>query len=88
MTTINVHIQSLADVQSQKPVIDDLDVARSRAAAAFDFAILESGTVSGATSVMLVLRDAGGQALYTECSAQQFETLASAVRGALARFGK
>ena len=88
MSTINVHIQSLADVNARKPAIADLDVTRSKRAETFDFAILESGTMSGATSVMLVLSDETGAALIAECSAAQFEALAGAVRGAVARFGK
>ena len=88
MSAINVHIQSLADVNARKPIIEDMDVARSKRAATCDLAILESGTVSGATSVMLVLSDESGASFYHECSAEQFQTLAGAVRGAVARFGK
>lgn len=88
MSTINVYIQSLEDVAQRKPTIPDLDQARAQPAHATDLAILEAGCVSGNTSVILVLRDAEGKALYYECSAQQFETMAGAVRGAVARFGK
>lgn len=49
--------------------------------------ILEGGMVSGKTSVMLIGKNAEGEYAALEISADLFETLAGAVRGARARFG-
>jgi hypothetical protein len=88
MMLTNVHIQSLADVAAGKPLIENLDATLAQPTHTADFGILEGGCQSGATSVMLVLRDTNGRGLIFECSAQHFETMAGAVRGAVARFGK
>ncbi|MVN76918.1 hypothetical protein GO988_11340 [Hymenobacter sp. HMF4947] len=88
MSTIKVHVQSLADLDNKKPAITDFDVTKAQRATTLDFAILESGAVSGNTSVILVLTSLSGQTIYTECSAKEFEALAKATRDAVGIFGK
>ncbi|AMJ65019.1 hypothetical protein [Hymenobacter sp. PAMC 26628] len=88
MAALSVTIQSLQDVAAGKPIAADVDVDNMRHATAITVGILEAGTVSGATSLMFILQDAHGKAVVGECTANQFEMLVGAFRGAVGRFGK
>lgn len=53
----------------------------------FTVGILEAGTVGGQTSLMFVCQE-GDTAVCGQMTANQFEMLISAFRGAIQRFGK
>lgn len=53
-----------------------------------DLVVLEAGTTNGKTSVAMVLRDVAGKPYIVQTSANIFDMLAGAVKGASLRFGE
>ena len=86
MVAITITIQSLEDAANGKPISDTLTEV-PRECEKFSVGILEGETQGGQTSIMFICED-GGKAVIGQMTANQFEMLIGAFRGAVARFGK
>lgn len=53
----------------------------------FAVGILENGTTSGRTSVMIILKNPDGTFTIGQCTAREFEAIGAALKGAKERFG-
>lgn len=87
MGAIKINIQSLEDVQNGKGLIDGLIQEDIHECQEFSVGILENGTQGGQTSLMFICKD-GNKAVIGQMTANQFEMLIGAFRGAVQRFGK
>jgi hypothetical protein len=85
MISTKIIIQSLEDVANGMELMEGIPKESVSTAKDFSVAILESGMVSGKTSLMFILKD-GNKAKIAEMSAAQFEMLVGAVKGAVERF--
>ena len=87
MYTVKVRIQSLEDVSNGIPIKEGISKETVVNCPEITFAILEGGMQSGKTSCMFILENGDGKHYVAECSAEMFETMAGAVKGAKERFG-
>jgi hypothetical protein len=81
MRLIKTIIHRLGD-----PPVEELKGLESENANPSHFIILEGGMASGKTSVMLIAKTDAGQQVSIQLSAEMFDTLNSAVKGANQHF--
>jgi len=87
MVATSIIIQSLEDARNGKPLIEGVIQENIHECRKFSVGILEGGTVGGQTTLMFICQD-GDKAVIGQMTANQFEMLIGAVRGAIQRFGK
>lgn len=87
MYVVKVKIQSLQDVADGIPIKEGITPETVVNCPEITFGILEAGMQSGKTSCMFILENGDGKHYVAECSAEMFETMAGAVKGAKERFG-
>lgn len=85
---LKIRIQSLEDAKNGIPIIENLDPKDVTEVQDLTVGILEGGTVSGATSLMFVLKTTDGKSVMAQITAKQFDGLMGAFLGAIERFGK
>jgi ApbE superfamily uncharacterized protein (UPF0280 family) len=87
MVAITIKIQSLEDAKNGKAIIDNVDISDLKEAKSLTVGILEKGTEGGQTSLMFLLEDGDGKTYHmAQCTANQFEAILGAFRGADLRF--
>jgi hypothetical protein len=86
MISTSITIQSIEDAKKGKPLIEGVVRENIHECERFSVGILEAGTVGGQTSIMFICQD-GGKAVVGQMTANQFEMLIGAFRGAIQRFG-
>lgn len=84
MVATKVVIQSLEDAANGMPIVKGVVPAYCEK---FTVGILEGGTQGGQTSLMFICQD-GDKAVCGQMTANQFEMLIGAFRGAVEKFGK
>lgn len=85
---ITIIINSIEDAKNNKPIVDGLNIGDITEATTCTIGILEKGTKGGQTSLMFILQDADGKAFVAQCTANQFEGIIGAFRGAVQRFSE
>lgn len=88
MESIVIRIQSVEDANKGIPLVEGITRGNVIESKKLTVGILEAGTVSGATSLMFVIELPDGKFAVAECTANQFEGVLGAFKGALQRFGK
>lgn len=83
---VEVRIQSLEDAKQGRPIHESLTEHNVVRADGFIVGILEAGTTGGKTSLAFIVKH-GDKNVVAECTADQFEMIIGAVRGARERFG-
>lgn len=86
MEPLRVVIQSLKEAAKGTPLLENSPPIENYTRCDLTVGILEGGMQSGKTSLMILLQD-GDKVYYAEMSANHFEALGHAVRGAQERFG-
>lgn len=87
MVATKVTIQSLEDARNGKALIQGVIRENIHECEEFSIGILEAGTEGGQTTLMFICKD-GDKAVVGQMTANQFDVLIGAVRGAIKRFGK
>lgn len=87
MEVTKIIIQSLEDAKNGRKLVEGVERGNFTETKNFSVAILEAGTVGGQTSLMFICKD-GDKAMAGQMTANQFEMLIGAFRGAIQRFGK
>lgn len=90
MNLVKVVINSLEDAANGKGIREDIasDLSNLKETEDITIGILENGTHSGQTTLMFCLKNNDGTVSMAQCTANQFEMLIGAFRGAVQRFGK
>ena len=87
MIKVTVKIQSLEDALKGVAILNDSPpVDEYKQLGDVTVGVLEGGMQSGKTSLMFLARDKHGEVHYFEMSADNFEGVAAAVKGARERF--
>ncbi len=87
MVAVKLVIQSVEDAKNGKPLLEGVTQENLHECEEFSIGILEKGTIGGQTTLMFICKD-GDKAVVGQMTANQFEMLIGAVRGAIQRFGK
>lgn len=87
MVVTKIVIQSIDDAINGKALVKGVSRENLHICEEFSVGILEAGTQGGQTSLMFICRD-GDKAVVGQMTANQFEMLIGAFRGAIQRFGK
>lgn len=88
MTHVEIIIQSLDEKKPANRVLDPKGEAVIIESHHLKMGIIESGTASGKTSVMLGLKHPDGSYLMVQITGDLFNNMHSALIGAKERFGK
>jgi len=86
MQKVKVVIQSLADVENGKDIFEGVTKENIIESEDITVGILEKGTVNGQTSLMIGLKQPDGTVYMGQMTANIFEAVAGALRGARERF--
>lgn len=87
MPMTKIVIQSIEDAKNGTKLVEGVTRENIHECEEFSVGILEKGTQGGQTSIMFICRD-GDKATIGQMTANQFDMLIGAFRGAVQRFGK